>query len=151
MANEIYGKIAYIGKTEQIPSKTGDKPFLKREIVLDASRYDSQTGEKYENHPSIDFNGDKCALLDHFHEGQRVKIAFELRGNAWEQQDGTVKYITSVRGYKIELVEQRTNGATSQPQPPVEQPPYQTVYAQPTPPPPPPYPPFDSASVMPPY
>ena len=136
MANEIYGTIDCIGRTEQIPSKTGGQPFLKREIVIDASSYNNQTGEKYENHPAIEFNGDRCSLLDNFQKGQRVKIAFELRGNAWTRQDGTVKYITSVRGYKIELVQ------TKQQQPAASQPvsdqPYQTVYAQPTPPPPPP-------------
>ena len=145
MANEIYGNIDYIGKTEQIPSKSGGQPFLKREIVIDASSYNSQTGEKYENHPSIEFNADKCALLDNFQPGQRVKISFELRGNAWNRQDGTVKYITSVRGSKIEPVMQKTRQAQSQQQ--------QVIYSQQPandmpsynpPPPPPSYPGWDN-------
>lgn len=144
MANEIYGNIDYIGRTEQIPSKAGGSPFLKREIVIDASSYNSQTGEKYENHPAIEFNGDKCALLDQFQPGQRVRIAFELRGNAWRRQDGTVKYITSVRGYKIEPV-QATRQQPSAPQPHPEA--YQRAYNPP--PPPPPYPGWDSAEQIP--
>lgn len=122
MANEIYGTIDYIGRTEQIPSKTGGQPFLKREIVIDASSYNNQTGEKYENHPAIEFNGDKCALLDQFQTGQRVKISFELRGNAWTRQDGTVKYITSVRGYKIDPVQTKQQQQPAPAQQPAQPP-----------------------------
>ena len=53
MSNQITGRLAAIGQTVQIPSKTGGSPFLKREFLLDATPHDTWTGERsqYENIP----------------------------------------------------------------------------------------------------
>lgn len=102
MANTITGKILRISPTVQIPSKDGSKTFPKREVVLDATRYDQYTGERgYDNFPAFEFGGEKCAELDSYQQGQVVTISFDLQGRRWEK-DGEVKYITTVRGYKIE-------------------------------------------------
>ena len=102
MANTITGKILRISPTVQIPSKDGSKTFPKREVVLDATRYDQYTGERgYDNFPAFEFGGEKCAVLDSYQQGQVVTISFDLQGRRWEK-DGEVKYITTVRGYKIE-------------------------------------------------
>ena len=124
MPNTITGRIDRIGDTVQLQTKDG-KTYLKREITIAAMRFDPDTGEQVlsENYPTFEFDGERCKQLDPFRVGEEVVITFALQGR---------KY---------------TNRA-EQPQPPVEQPSYQTVYAQPTPP-PPPYPPFDSADVMP--
>lgn len=45
MSNQITGRLAAIGQTVQIPSKTGGNPFLKREFLLDATTHDPYTGE----------------------------------------------------------------------------------------------------------
>ena len=102
MENMITGKILRISHTVQIPSKDGSKTYPKREVVLDATRYDRYTGERgYDNFPAFEFGGEKCAELDSYQQGQVVTISFDLQGRRWEK-DGEVKYITTVRGYKIE-------------------------------------------------
>lgn len=104
MANTITGRIVEIGRTEQIPSKDLSRAFLKREIVLDATRYDPWTGERsgFENFPQLEFTGDKCAELDRFAKGQVVTITFDLQGMRYQDKDGNVKYFTKARPYKIE-------------------------------------------------
>lgn len=104
MTNQITGRIDRIGDTVQIPSKDGSKVFLKREITLDATPYDPYTGQRssYENFPTIEFSGDKCAELDNFRVDQVVTISFYLQGTKYNDQDGNPKYFTKVRGYKIE-------------------------------------------------
>lgn len=56
MANTITGRIIQIGNTEQVPTKDLSKAFLRREIVIDATRYDPWTGERsgFENTPALD-------------------------------------------------------------------------------------------------
>ena len=46
MALKVIGKVYSVGQAQQIASKNGGQPFLKREIVLDATRYDGLTGER---------------------------------------------------------------------------------------------------------
>lgn len=149
MANTITGRIVEIGRTEQIPSKDLSRAFLKREIVLDATRYDPWTGERsgFENFPQLEFTGDKCAELDRFAKGQVVTITFDLQGMRYQDKDGNVKYFTKARPYKIEArqpaqqpaqaTQQQSNPTTyaqqpgymSQPPvyPPQEEPPFQRM------------------------
>lgn len=91
-----------IGQTQSIQTKSGN-PFTKREIVLDASKYDMYTGEKgFENYPMFEFTGEKCKDLDGYQVGQVVTISFDLQGGFYDDKDGVKKNITKVRGYKIE-------------------------------------------------
>ena len=102
MANQITGRIEKICDIQEIPSKSGGKSFFKREIIIDATRFDPYTGERnFDNYPCIEFTGDKCNELDRFKVGQVVTVSFDLQGRKWVK-DGEEKYITSVRGYKIE-------------------------------------------------
>lgn len=145
MANTITGKIHQIGQTVSIPSKNGGQPFLKREIVIDATRFDPYTGERgYDNYPAFEFGGEKCKDLDGYQVGQVVTISFDLQGGYYKDSTGVEKNFTRVRGYKIEA----RAVATPQPQPqqqpqaaPQQQPQayQQPMYQQPqgnTPPPP---------------
>lgn len=101
MAMTITGRVFFIGQTQSIPTKNG-KPFYKREIILDCTRYDPYTGEKgFENYPSLEFNGEKCKDLDGYSVGQVVSISFDLQGGFYEVE-GTKKNFTRVRAYKIE-------------------------------------------------
>lgn len=102
MANQITGRVFSIGQTQSIQTKSGN-PFTKREIVLDASKYDMYTGEKgFENYPMFEFTGEKCKDLDGYQVGQVVTISFDLQGGFYDDKDGIKKNITKVRGYKIE-------------------------------------------------
>lgn len=124
MSNTITGRLAEIGQTVQIPSKTGGSPFLKREFLLDATTYDQWTGERsqYENIVPLEVSGDKCAELDNFNVGDIITVSFALQGREWTNQDGQTKRMVSIRCYKIERRNQPGQAAvpqqaTPQPQP----------------------------------
>lgn len=118
MANTITGRIYGISPVMSIPSKNGGQPFLKREIIIDATRYDPYTGErdKYDNYPCVEFSGDKCKELDAYGVGDVVTISFVLQGSFFDGQDGKRKNFTSVRGYKIEAVGKSVANIQHQPQ-----------------------------------
>lgn len=120
MANQIIGRVFYIGDTNSIKSKDGSKTYYKRELVLDATRFDGLTGQRgYDNYPSIEFSGDNCQLLNQLKMGDVVTVSFDLQGTKYEK-DGQTRFFTSIRGYKVELKQ------SSQPQQQYQQP------AQPT-------------------
>lgn len=131
MANTITGKILVIGQTEAIPYQ--DKTFYKRELVLDASRFDQYSGQKFENYPKFEFTGNNCSSLDQFKIGQVVTVSFVLSGRRVEK-NGQVSFFTNVTGYKVEpYVRQNQPQQVAQP---VQQaaPSYQPESAQPFPP-----------------
>ena len=99
MANTITGRILLISQTEAIPYQ--DSVFYKRELVLDASRFDQFSGQKFENYPKFEFTGNNCALLDNFQIGQAVTVSFVLSGRR-KESNGQVSYFTNVTGYKVE-------------------------------------------------
>lgn len=119
MANTITGKIYKITPTQAIVSQKSGNTFYKREIVLDASRFDQYTGEKkFDNYPMLEFGGEQgCQLLDQFKEGELVTVSFDLNGTQYQdKQTGETKYFTRVRGYKIERAGQQPQpqGQTAQ-------------------------------------
>lgn len=123
MSNQITGRLAAIGQTVQIPSKTGGSPFLKREFLLDATPHDTWTGERsqYENIVPLEVSGDKCADLDNFSVGDIITVSFALQGREWTNQDGQTKRMVSIRCYKIEarkpVQQQQTVQSVQQPIP----------------------------------
>lgn len=104
MSNQITGRMIEKDQTVQIPSKNGGSPFLKREFLLDATTYDTHTGERseYENILPLEVTGDKCAELDQFQIGDVVTVYFALQGRSWTNQDGKLKRMASIRCYKLE-------------------------------------------------
>ena len=98
MANTITGKALVVGKTLNV---SREKEFLKRELVLDASRYDEYTGEKRENYVVITFQQKRCEELDGIGVGDLIEVSFVLNGRSY-QKDGQTKYITDIIGYKVE-------------------------------------------------
>lgn len=129
MALKMIGKVFSIGATQVINSKNGGQPFSKREIILDATRFDGLTGERgYENYPMFEFSGDKCSELDVFKNGDIVEVSFELQGSFYKDKDNVERNFTRVRAYKIEhyAVKQKQ---MQQPQP--QQPPMTSDYPPP--------------------
>lgn len=102
MANTIIGRVFFIGPIEEIPSKNGGSPFLKRSLVLDCSRYDQYTGQKFENFPQVEFAGKNVTLLDNFNQDDLVEVSFALSGRSYIK-DNVQKFFTSIIGYKVEL------------------------------------------------
>lgn len=105
MPNQITGRLVAIGQTQQILSKNGGNPFLKREFILDATTHDPYTGERsqYENILPLEVSGDKCTELDQFRIGDVITVSFALQGREWTNQDGQVKRMASIRCYKLDV------------------------------------------------
>jgi hypothetical protein len=86
---EVKGKIKFIGSTQQVSEK-----FSKREIVV-------TTDEQFPQHISIEFNQDKCAILDKYSVGDDVEVGINLRGREWTNPQGETKYFNSIQGWNI--------------------------------------------------
>ena len=96
--NTITGNIVTIGKTVNVSKKN---EFLKRDLVLDCSRYDEFTGKKRENYVSMSFTQKRCEDLNGYQVGELVEVSFILNGRKYEK-DGQTRYITDIIGYKVE-------------------------------------------------
>lgn len=108
MAYTITGKILLIGGIESIPYQ--DKVFRKRELVLDASRFNSMTGEQYKNYPKLEVIGKHVDELSSFQVGQLVTVSFAISGRRIEK-DGEVSYFTNLQAFKFELYRRHNNQA----------------------------------------
>ena len=86
---EVTGKIKVIGSTVNVT-----ETFSKRELVV-------STDEQYPQHILIEFNKDKCSLLDKFKVGEVVTVGINLGGREWVNPQGETKYFNSVKGWKI--------------------------------------------------
>ena len=133
MANTVTGIIREIGETQQIPSKTGGNPFMKREFLLDATPHDTWTGERsqYENILPLEVSGDKCAELDRFRIGDVITVSFALQGREWTNQDGKLKRMVSIRCYKLEYRVQPKQDSAPRQEEPQQFPPVVDAYGNP--------------------
>lgn len=104
----ITGEVSRIGQTVNISSK-GGKEFLKRELVLDCSRYDQFSGEKHSNLISITFMQKHCMDLDSCRVGDKVEVSYAISGREWNG-----KVFNDIVGYKVEVL-----SASTVPQAPV--------------------------------
>lgn len=86
MAFEVEGKLHRLFPTEQKSAS-----FQAREFVLEIPDG---------NYPQlVKFQAvqDRCAMLDNFNEGDRIKVSFDLRGREWNG-----KYLTNLNAWRIE-------------------------------------------------
>lgn len=88
---EITGKVHKIGE-----SITVSQSYEKREVVI-------KTDEQYQQTIAIEFAQGKCnEYIDKLNIGDEVKIAINIGGREWTNQQGEVKYFNSIKGYKVE-------------------------------------------------
>ena len=99
---EITGKLKVKGNVVQISDK-----FKKREFVL------TDDSSQYPQYIQFELTQEKCSLLDSFHEGDEIKVLFNLRGREWTNKDGQVKYFNSLQAWKMEKIESNVSGNTS--------------------------------------
>lgn len=86
MAFEVEGKLHRLFPTEQKSAS-----FQAREFVLEIPDG---------NYPQlVKFQAvqDRCAMLDNYNEGDRIKVSFDLRGREWNG-----KYLTNLNAWRIE-------------------------------------------------
>lgn len=84
-----------VGIIKQVQEVTEKGTFKSRNVVV-------TTEEQYPQHISVQFVQDKCSLLDSFTEGQKVKVAINLRGREWVNPQGESVYFNTIQGWKIE-------------------------------------------------
>lgn len=108
MAFQITGKIEVIGEIISKPSKNGGQPFQSREFILDATRYNPETGEPWENHPRFELSSRNVNIIEQFQVGQKVTVDFSLRGSKYaDQTTGEIKYFTTINAFRIRPAEQQ--------------------------------------------
>ena len=107
MANQVIGKILAISEP-QVMLSAGGAEYTKQRVLLDNSRYDFETGEKYENILPFDLiNFRSGDIRQHFDEGDKVTVLFRLKGRTWHSKDDVEKVERglSVVCYRIEAFE----------------------------------------------
>lgn len=95
MAFEVEGKLHKI-----FPTESKSASFQAREFVLEVPDG---------NYPQlIKFQSvqDRCAMLDSYQEGDRVKVSFDLRGREWNG-----KYLTNLNAWRMERAGEGGGGA----------------------------------------
>lgn len=99
---DVIGKIKVINQTQNVSST-----FKKRELVV-------ATDEQFVQHILIEFNQDKCDLLDKFKVGDFVKVGINLRGRQWVNPQGETRYFNTIQGWNI-----FENGSSNTPTEPI--------------------------------
>ncbi len=116
--NQISGKVLSVGQPMALPGKDPQRPFFKREIIIDCTRHDPVTGHRspYENTPALEFAGDKVGELDNVQPGDIVTISFDVEGRRYTDKEGMARIFTRIRPYRLEK-QQQVYQTPQQPQP----------------------------------
>ena len=85
----VSGKVRSVSHEMQVSAS-----FKKRELVV-------TTEEQYPQHILIEFNQDKCSVLDNYNVNDNVVVDINLRGREWTNPEGVVKYFNQIQGWKI--------------------------------------------------
>lgn len=108
MAFQITGKIEQIGEVTMKTSNNGGQSFQSREFVLDATRFNPETGEPWENHPKFELSSRNVNIIDGFQVGQRVTVDFVVRGAKYQdKKTGEIKYFTTISAFRITPADQQ--------------------------------------------
>lgn len=115
MAYQITGNIELIGEITSKVSSNGGQPFQSRMFVLDATRFNPETGEPWENHPKFELNSRNVNMIDGFRTGQRVTVDFVVRGvKYFDKNTGETRYFTTINAIRITSADQRQYSPQSQ-------------------------------------
>jgi hypothetical protein len=87
---QLTGKIKVIKPIQQVSDK-----FKKQELVL-------TTDGQYPDDILVEFQQDKCTILDKYKIGQAVTISINIKGREWINPQGEAKYFNTIVGWRIE-------------------------------------------------
>ena len=87
--NEVKGTIKAIKKTQVVSDK-----YRKREFVL-------TTDDKYPQDVLFQLSQDNCDLVDIFKVGDKVTLAYNLRGIEWVSPKGETKWFNTLEVWKM--------------------------------------------------
>ena len=122
MANNITGKVIWLGQVQPLTAKSG-KTYYKVEFAIARNVFDRDTGEKtcdYNDTPLLRYLSENSAEVSGIAMGDEVKATYELRGRSYDK-DGVKQYITDVSVISVT----RLNAAAAPAAPAVSQQPVQ--------------------------
>ena len=89
MLYEMTGTIKLISDVQTFPSG-----FMKRQFVV------TTEGDRFPQDIAMNFKKERCAILDNFKAGERVKATFGLSGREWNG-----KYYVDIDAIKLESLD----------------------------------------------
>ena len=105
---EFTGIVHKIVDTEQISDT-----FKKREFIIESSV--EAKDNLYTELISFQFIQSRCDLLENIQVGQKVDIAFNLKGRKWTNPQGIDKYFNTLQAWKINVKGDTNNSNNTQP------------------------------------
>lgn len=85
------------GKIEVIESEEVKGTFKKRALILQ-----TELQSQYPQFVNIEFQQDKCSLLDTLEVGMEVKVSINIAGRKWTNPEGKDIYFNTIKGWKVE-------------------------------------------------
>ncbi len=98
---EIEGKLIVKEDVQDITAS-----FKKREFVIEVV---NERNSEWNDFIKFQLTQDKCSLIDKTEIGEKIKVAFNIRGRKWEK-DGKTNYFSNLEAWKVE----KTTGNASQ-------------------------------------
>ncbi len=98
MTLSVQGKIVEIFSTIQVNEK-----FKKREFVVEYIE-----NSQYPEYLKFEFNHDKCTILDNYKADDFVELHFNLKGRAFNNQNGGKNYYNTLQAWKILKIDPET-------------------------------------------
>jgi hypothetical protein len=92
---EVSGKLTVINATQVISEK-----FSKRTFVV-------ETADQYPQQIELQLTQDKCDYLDQYSLGEQINVSINIRGRAWTNPAGEVKYFNTLEAWKIQRLDGR--------------------------------------------
>jgi hypothetical protein len=89
MSTEVKGTIKEIRPTQVVSEK-----YKKREFVL-------TTEDKYPQDVLFQLSQDNCDLANIFKPGDKIVLAYNLRGREWVNPQGETKYFNTLEVWKM--------------------------------------------------
>lgn len=86
---DLKGTLVKVFAKQQVSEK-----FAKREFVI-------RTEGEYPQEILLQVTQDRCGILDNFMEGEMVQAFINIRGRAWTNPQGEVKYFNTLEAWKI--------------------------------------------------
>jgi hypothetical protein len=90
---EVSGKLTVINATQVISEK-----FSKRTFVV-------ETSDQYPQQIELQLTQDKCDYLDQYSLGEQINVSINIRGRAWTNPAGEVKYFNTLEAWKIQRLD----------------------------------------------
>jgi hypothetical protein len=85
----ITGTLKSVFDTKQVSAT-----FSTREFVI-------ETPEQYPQTILFQLVQDKCDLIDSYVEGEEIVVDFNVRGKAWSNPQGELKYFNTLQAWKL--------------------------------------------------